>query len=442
MDLMKNEGLSYGEFKDKLEVFYPGVYTPEEQAAIDAWKAGTYQSKRPGPAMGMNGERDGVIGPIHGNFSKLYAHVWDKYNPLWFDPEFARANGWADTPVRPGYISAENMLQLPDELGENANFVHDWVIGDAYDHEVEYLAPIYPGDTLKKVLTRRDFIDATDPQGGHIRALVTVCTVEYENQKGERVFRAISRYPSFKYRSLDPEFKAPFQHAFGRYVHPEPEYSDEDWEIIKGYMLGEKVRKEPLYWEDVQIGQEPTPICEGPIEQCDMIRLTGYQLVESNLRDQFENGGHGHFAKMQGGHYTNMSASHVYKDHANWFNFTGRNLGVRLVSNWAGPTAFIAKCAWRMINDDPPETATNHLPESYARPSWLFKVPALKQAGRYMNLHGFCGDLGLMKGYVSDKYIQDGKHYVELVVWGENLDGGIWQETLFTVILPSREDNQ
>ena len=97
-------------------------------------------------------------------------------------------------------------------------------------------------------------------------------------------------------------------------------------------------------------------------------------------------------------------------------------------------------CAWRMINDDPPETATNHLPESYVRPSWLLKVPKLREAGRYMNLHGFCGDLGLMKGYVSDKYIQDGKHYAELVVWGENLDGGIWQETLFTVVLPSREE--
>lgn len=439
MEFMFKEDYSimYPEFKDKLEVFYPGVYSPEEQAALDSFLAGTYKSDMPGPMAEAGSSMD----PVDDYNSKLYAKAIDKYNPLWFDKEYAQSFGWADTPVRAGFVSANaGMAQLPKELGDNANFVHDQVVGDAYDHEVEYFVPIYPGDTFEIRNRKNDFIDATDPNGSPIRALICITSAEAYNQRGELAMRVVNRFPSFRCRSKDPDFKPPFQHAFNRYVHPRPTYSDEDWEYMKKYMLGEELRKEPLYWEDVNIGDEPTPICEGPIMQCDMIRMTGWQIVTSNLRDQFESG-KGHFGKDRNtGYYNNMSASHVYKEYSNFFNFTSRDLGVRLITNWCGPTGLVAKCAWRMINDVPPEEEQNHLPESYARPSWLFKVPYLKEAGKFMNRHGFTGDLGLMKGYVTDKYIQDGKHYVEIVAWAEDINGDIWSENLFTVILPSRED--
>ena len=56
-----------------------------------------------------------------------------------------------------------------------------------------------------------------------------------------------------------------------------------------------------------------------------------------------------------------------------------------------------------------------------------------------MNTHGYVGDVGITKGYVCDKYVKDGKHYADLVVWCETIEGDIWAECYAVVELPSRE---
>ena len=48
--------------------------------------------------------------------------------------------------------------------------------------------------------------------------------------------------------------------------HPEVHhYTEEDWEFISDMWDKEYIRGAvTLYWEDVQVGDHPTPICSGP----------------------------------------------------------------------------------------------------------------------------------------------------------------------------------
>lgn len=122
-----------------------------------------------------------------------------------------------------------------------------------------------------------------------------------------------------------------------------------------------------------------------------------------------------------------------------YYNTTARNQCLRMVTNWCGDDGFVSKVAWCLVYET--GNPFNTFPETWDRPSYLFKVPYLKEAGRYMNTHGIVGDTSISRGYVTDKYIaEDGGHYVDMTAWVEDLDGNIMQELAFTVLLPSRND--
>lgn len=66
--------------------------------------------------------------------------------------------------------------------------------------------------------------------------------------------------------------------------HPEVHhYTEEDWEFISDLWDKEFIRgADTLYWEDVQVGDHPTPICSGPWTEMDMIKGHGLQIMASS----------------------------------------------------------------------------------------------------------------------------------------------------------------
>jgi hypothetical protein len=105
-----------------------------------------------------------------------------------------------------------------------------------------------------------------------------------------------------------------------------------------------------------------------------------------------------------------------------------------------GDDGWLYRFAWRLAFSL--DAGQNQFPEDFDRPSYLYKVPYLKYQGKLMLTHGFEGDLAITKAYVCDKYIKDGKHYVDLVVWLETIDGLVWSECYAVVELPSKEDKK
>jgi acyl dehydratase len=118
-------------------------------------------------------------------------------------------------------------------------------------------------------------------------------------------------------------------------------------------------------------------------------------------------------------------------------NTIGAQYATRIVTNWMGDDGWMHKFAWRLAFSL--DVGRNQFPEDFDRPSYLYKVPYLKEQGKFMLTHGFEGDLAITKAYVCDKYIKNGKHYVDLVVWQETIDGEVWSECYAVVELPSRE---
>jgi acyl dehydratase len=110
-------------------------------------------------------------------------------NPIYRDPECARAEGYRDTPCPPTFITLAFQeftgfsVHLLKELGiPLARTVHG-------EEEYEYLQPIYPGDELTIAPVIESVVEKQSRSGG--LALVTLQTV-VTNQSGLEVMRTRS----------------------------------------------------------------------------------------------------------------------------------------------------------------------------------------------------------------------------------------------------------
>lgn len=449
--------------EEKMERFYPGVYTPQEQAAIDRFCRG-----ETGAMFGGKGPQVPSTDPW---VMQLYARCWDRWNPLWSSPEYARQSVWGNTPAMPGYVSLETRSNVPPELGYLTRPDGTSFVGDGYDHTDEYFTPVFPGDQLSARDCAWDVEDVTPKEGSVKRRMIFICTSEVTNQRGEVVARCIRRWPETLMRSLDPEINeilasevpgAPPKKqpggtpgekkgpppapggVGGTERHKAHVYTKADYDKMAEIWKQEKVRGgEPLYWEDVSIGDEPMPVCSPPQVGFEIVRtIAAWQIMKDShgLREVLTGaGGDPHFYRFdpKTGLYQNESGHLGLSGIAYLYNFHAKCLNSRIITNWCGDQGFVTRLGWRFVNDAPKEQQFNHFPADFYRPTELLKVPYMKD--RYCNSHGYGDDAYITRGYVCDKYIgTDGGHYVDLICWCEDFDGNIAQEIPATVKLPSR----
>lgn len=438
----------------ELMTFKRNVYTPEEQAALDAWR------KLEGPSfpampVGVGQPKDYDV--VSGFEMYWYAKGWDKDNPLWYDYSYAKDTWYGDVPAMPAMREPMGMSMFPSELGWEAFPPSTPMLGDGYDFELYYYQPIFAGDSFTTKIVGQECTDLTE-DGSTVRYFIRVITTEMYNQKGKLVARGVFHWPTFLHKFADGNnpktrdeimqvrmelMQANMGSRTERYVRPSHVYTDADWEILKGIWANEKIRgKETLYWEDVNVGDEPLPTAENPITEYDAGRYTGmHHTVGTISGDTVKDYVMGkrverRFYKREDG------VIDVQKDNRTHFlNFIGRNFCLRTITNWCGDDGFVRKVGWRMVNDYKPEEQFNHFPEDHFRPSWLLKVPYLKEAGKFINTHGAGPDCAICKAYVTEKFIDEdtGDHMVMLTAWCEDLDGNIFQECEFSVALPTRD---
>ena len=431
----------------EFEIFYPYQYDEHDKKIIDeALARMNSKSKEPIPGMPGMGPNTAVLEDMI-----AYAKKWAPWNPLYSDPEYAKASNWEGLMAYPTYKEPMGMggFMIRGDLGLEYRGMAEGeqIVGNGMDHEVFYYKPIRPGDVFTAETGKKEFRDITPEGGSTVRCLWSSTENLLFNQEGDLVARSINRSGSNFKRYKDPADRGPRKlprknMAQFRKCHT---YTEEDYERIRTLWRGEKIRgKETLCWEDVSVGDEPAPTCDGPITAIDMIRLHGETILRSpDMRQailkgetsRYEADDYGMFYMDWAQHYCDRNipgARPVY------YNTTARNQCLRMLTNWCGDDAFVCKVAWRLVYET--GNPFNTFPETWDRPSYLFKVPYLREAGRFMNTHGIVGDTSISHGYVTDKYIgEDGGHYVDLTGWVEDLDGNIMQELAFTVLLPSRE---
>ncbi len=140
---------------------------------------------------------DPVEGDVLGKESVRFAQAVDDLNPLYFDDDYAQAAGYERAIVPPMFFNVALTGSLPlsetredglfrsKQRGPRFNKVNRTMFGG---EEVEFVAPIYPGDVLKG----ETVLESIEEKAGRTGAfVVTVRKTTIKNQDGEIV--AISR---------------------------------------------------------------------------------------------------------------------------------------------------------------------------------------------------------------------------------------------------------
>ncbi len=444
----------------EFEKVMPGVYGPAEADLLRRFKA-ELDGTGPHVPEGMGPARQFTITADSKTLLE-FAYIWNRYNPLYTDVSYAEKSPFRGQIAAPwAVISGSSFPYLPKKTGVWVS-AYSHLPPKGLDHEYTFHRPIYAGDILHTETTLQGFEDITPPTGGDVRLFRMLGEGNLVNHHGEVVISAkyrgvepfhVLKNPDDRFHLGRPEYLwPPFTYDWSR-IRPQHVYTPEDWEKIRDIWSKEVIRgAQPRYWEDVQIGDEPPWTCDGPITHAEyhaMIdevfdwygmkqrvqrpRFTRDMLTSGDTEDLFQDP-YGMWQSIRNFH---DEGCNVPNARASCMNTDGRNFATRMVTNWMGDTGWIYKGCWRLSFGW--DEGYNMFPADCDRPSYLLKVPYLREQGKFMNTHGFEGDCAISKGYVCDKYVRDRHHYVDMVAWCETIDGYIFSENYFVIELPSRK---
>lgn len=469
--------------REKFEILKPGVYTAFEKAAVAAYYAENEAIRQRGEidvqalVSGTLPEGTPGLGPIIHVTEDWVNYQHDKFdpiNPIWHDEEVAKAAGYKGIPVYPSFGAHDDSSMIPWPV-----MVRDKLLVSDLNHSITNYAPVYVGDTLYIAVNQRDVIDMTPAEGSTRRAVAIISQASIYNQDGVKVtdmtFRVTEQLSVYKDRADAPEVPIfPLIWESSDWLaRAEHVYSDADWDKIVDVWSKETIRgSEPLFWEDVALGDQPAltldgPIAEGPTPTWGMGMGSGgsrslraeimdddgfadlvrnptdgiYRLQDPNLqRPQMPPLPSYEDAPPPPPRPGAVDVANIHTTEVKrgiLVNFTGRDYAIRHITNWMGNAGWIKNISWSIMD---PRSHWDHgvgvVPNPVAQ-RYLGRVPGMEDA--YVSTHGMTKDVALVKSQVTGKRVVNGQFEVELTWWIETIDGQIWEEGQALVLLPSRD---
>jgi hypothetical protein len=256
---------------------YPGVFTERAKALAGQYIAENRALEERGPVdiqALINGtlpkDTPGIVSTplvVTEAMLRYNNEKYDPENPVLNDTEYAKKLGYENIFGFPTFAANDDSI-----LKAFPSQARDKLLVSDLNHNITYYRPIYPGDTLYTVITKRFFIDATPPEGGIYRSLAIQSEASIYNQKGEKVndciFRVTENLGILKEGKTAISSGGPMAAWVSPAWTSRPAhyYTDEDWEYIKKLWKQEKRQgATPLYWEDVKVGDYNTPTVDGPL---------------------------------------------------------------------------------------------------------------------------------------------------------------------------------
>ena len=409
------------------EIFYPGRYSPAEQAALDRLK--------------QQVELSGGVGPMSNRTEavclrdmRAYAALWDPYNPLFNDPAYAAGTRWGRLPALPCFPFMENISGFPmmDDVGDDLGNVFYYANDGG---EIELFRPVFEGDVLTFRSGRQTVTDITPLEGSPLRMFTLYGEGEMLDAGGAAVGRGVGHGRNAMRRILDGPVPSQYEQTYEWVdtVPPVHVTTPAEWGKIVALWKDEELRGAlPRNWNAVSVGDRLTPVCSGPISDLEMIRLHSDMVVHApSVRDQLLAGedlmtdAYGQKLPFLARHYSYCRNPKV---RAVFYNFTARNFILRMLTNWMGDDAFLRSFRWRFQN------LFSCMSENRPGEDILARIPAMR--GKFVNRHGMEGDTAICFGEVTDKYEDHGKNLVEVSCWAETLDGDIIQVVDAKIELP------
>ncbi len=322
-------------------------------------------------------------------------------NPLYREGEYGRATRYGSQIAHPMFAMAYGWIGrtrwgLPGVHGFGAG--NDW----------ELFRNIRPGDRIS--CTERIVGVEEKPSKFSGRMVMQYVEANFVNQHDQLLARVLGWCARHERKAARDTGKYKDVKAY--------EYTPDEFERIDSAVLDEPktIRgRNTRYWEEVQEGEELTPIARGPLSLMDTMGFlvasgrghTHGVLLQSAARHPghyFRNPEAGGGVEYTGiGHHRESTAKAVGAPGTYDYGPQRHAWMCTLVTNWMGDAAFLKRLRseWRRFN--------------------VF------------------GDTTWCKGRVSRKYVKDGYALVDLEIWGENQRGEVTTPGLATVMLPSRD---
>ena len=332
-----------------------------------------------------------------------YAHGIGDDNPLWCDPDYAAK-------TRHG-----GLIALPSFLFSTSRIVSGYVGGLPGVHAMwsgadwTWHKPVKRNDTISTEAHLKDLIEHQTRFAG--RAVQQIYHVDFFNQDGDKVAEADSwcfRTERDHAREQGSKYKEVRERAPRRYT------PEEIQEAYKLYAKEEVRGSTPRYWEDVTEGEALPVMFKGPMT------VTGFIA----------------YAQGWGGLYirANKLAWRLIDAHP----------GVGITNRFGIPDVpervhweedFALEVGAPGAYDYGPERTswmTHHLT------NWMGDDGFLRKSHCKIRRHNPEGDMLFIKGMVNRKFIEDGRHLVEISQEAHNQDDELSVLGSGVVELPSR----
>lgn len=471
---------------DEWEFYYPGVYDKHDKKVLDAFQARLALINSYGPI-----DLQDVIGgkltnanapavswnPYENNFHitrdgmVLHAHSYAHDNPLFFDDAYARNAGYAEAVAFPLLLTLECMPAMPKKEG-----IGDYMVVSSHNDTYTYLKPLHAGETLFTIYQEQHCVDITPAAGSHYRTFAMSGWAKTYNQNGELVAEGANILKeSFRRHKNPAKRNVDGAHAWESpdwwHQRPAHQYTDKDWDTITAMWKAEKRRgAEPLYWDDVRIGDEPTPTAVGPIiSDVETDMLFAIPAFCTDIRKNVLNPvTRSSMVRNQQGIY--VMPEYLHKKPAPQ-PFSGAGKDTRLVStpeianrdgratlqnavcgkcatgmltNWMGDRGWLERIGWDIMAKPPgypesviPSITKLMMPALFDKYPYMERVPSMRE--KRAICHPLEGDLIVSRAYVTDKYEKNGDYFVDLTWWSQTIDEkALVEEGFATVKLPKR----
>jgi acyl dehydratase len=322
-------------------------------------------------------------------------------NPLYTDEKYAKKSKYGCLVAPPCFLYSIYWAAQ----GRGMPGIHAWHSGDDW----EFYQPILEGDELTYTNEMVDVKVKESEMAGKIA--IQYHDIIYYNQKtGEKVAKVLDWCVRAGRRSSGEK---------GKYADIKAAtYTPEEMKSIYAAYNAEEIRgANPRYWEDINVGDELTPIVKGPLSYRDV------------------------YAWLIG------SGSPFMKAHGLALSFLKRHPGTDMLDSETG----IADVP-ELVHMEETRAQEIGIPGAYdygcQRISWLGNLITnwmgddgfLRKLRAELRRFNIIGDTTWLKGKVSNKYIKEGEHLVDIECRAENQRGEVTMPGTATVRLPSKSN--
>ncbi|MDR1495705.1 MAG: hypothetical protein LBS67_02130 [Clostridiales Family XIII bacterium] len=427
----------------KYEMFNPGEYKEWEKDEVELrlriFRGEEKAAPPPGFDAGEGDDFSWFMKPHAYTEEEILAYnkLWNPRDPLYTDIEYARAHGHPSVPAYPGFDAMAPIMAVPP-FPKN---IASWFYYTNDGTDIRYTRNVYAGDFLTDANETTMFEDRTKP-GSEVRTFAMGGEKDRVDQGGAPVYHVAGNVRECwrKYTDDTPPPTFSENMAYWTTYFPEGHVTtDEDYERMARIWAQEKINGDEVpYWDDIPVGFELPQTCtDGPITYMHMMYyhnignmsipkreyLADPETRKLTFRDRF-----GSFLDETALHY---GGRNIVGSRAVWYNDTGARLIARTLTNFVGTKGRVSRFSWRFF------PFFEELRQGPLCADMFDKVPGME--GRDCDRHGSDGDTCIGRAVVTGKYVNEaGEGCLEVMLWGEDLEGNIVQGCPSEIVLPKR----